>query len=285
MGVKSGVIIVDKPEGMTSFQVVKTVRKILQVKKAGHTGTLDPLATGVLPVCIGEGTKLAGLLTAEDKVYLATALLGVVTDTLDTTGEVLAKNDPAGVTKENVEKVIAGMKGDQLQTPPAFSAIHVDGERAYEKARRGEKVELAPREIRIDQLELRNWQHPSFDLFVSCSKGTYIRTLISDIGEELGCGATMSALRRLRCGPFDIEQSTELEKLEEAPLISLDQALSHMAKVDVGPNEVVTIRYGQPIVPEGPLPAGVIRIRCDGELVALGEMRNNELWPKRVFNL
>jgi tRNA pseudouridine55 synthase len=286
----SGVLVIDKPAGITSFEVVKAVRRALRIKKAGHTGTLDPLATGVLPVCLGEATKIAGLLLAEDKSYQATMRFGLETDTLDSTGRVLAEHDPSAVNQSALESLLPTFLGSQQQTPPAFSAIRCQGQRAYQRARRGETVELAPREVRIDRLELLRWDPPDLVFLVDCSKGTFIRSFAADLGRKLGCGAVLSGLRRLRSGPFDLEQAVPLDRVAacaetgELRLLSMDQALGHLPGVDLSAPQVGQVRQGQPIIVGDPaLGAGLIRLRWREELIALGEQRDEKIWPKRVF--
>lgn len=287
----NGILVMDKPGGMSSFDVVRRVRSALKIKKVGHTGTLDPLATGVLPLCLGEATKIAGLLQADDKAYLGTALLGVETDTLDVEGQVLAEADPSGVTEDQVRQIMTTFQGVQQQVPPAFSAIHKDGKRAYELARRGEKVDLPPREVHVHALELSRWEPPRFDLLLECSKGTYVRSLVRDMGQALGCGATLAGLRRLRSGAFELESAVPLDELRDRlrdgalPLVSMDQALAHLPVVEVTPAQAAGIRQGQPADVEPPEGDALIRIRCEDQLVALGHGMAGKVWPKRVFKL
>lgn len=289
MKAPSGVVVIDKPGGMTSFAVVKRVKQGLGVRKAGHTGTLDPLATGVLPVCVGEATKIAALLTAGDKVYAGTAMLGLETDTLDITGEVVKQQGAEGLDRDQVSMVVGELVGKQLQVPPAYSAVRSGGERAYARARRGEEVDLEPREIEVRRFELTGWDPPSFELLVECSKGTYVRSLVAEVGLRLGCGATLTALRRLRSGPFGLDQAVALADLSgELELVSPDQALSHLPAVDLDQREVDLVTHGQPVVrPQEGLPStpGPLRLRFESELVALGEVREGKVWPKRVLRV
>ena len=288
-----GLLVIDKPEGITSFGVVKKVRFALGIKKAGHTGTLDPLATGVLPVCLGEATKIAGLLLAEDKAYEAEALLGRQTDTLDITGQVTARGDPSGVTLQAVEAALARLTGEQEQVPPAYSAVKVEGRRAHQLAREGKAPELKARRITVHELELLAFEPPRVRFRVACSKGTYVRTLIQDLGDLLGCGACMSALRRTASGAFTLDQAVPLERLAERlqsgdlPLIPLDRALAHLPAVDTDEEGADHVRHGQPLPDsEGTPEEGTLsRIRLAGEVIALGETRDGTVWPKRVFNL
>jgi tRNA pseudouridine55 synthase len=288
----TGVLVIDKPAGITSFDVVREVRRALRVRRAGHTGTLDPLATGVLPICLGEATKIAGLLLAEDKAYDATALLGVETDTLDVSGKRLAERDAGGVSQAQLEAVLLELHGRQLQAPPAYSAIRSGGERAYERARRGEEVELAPREITVHRCSVRRWDPPRAELHFECSKGTYIRSLVAEVGRRLGCGATLAALRRLRSGPFDLARAVPLDELArrveagDVPLLSMDDALAHLPAAEVEAKDLPRLRQGQAVTAAGGEErAGLVRARSGGALVALVEWRSGKLWPKRVFGV
>ena len=218
-----GVLVLDKPAGLSSAAAVERVRRALQVDRAGHGGTLDPIATGVLPICVGAGTKLAQFLLADDKAYEAEGLLGVETDTLDRTGQVVAER-PVRVTRAALAQVLAAHLGAQTQIPPMYSAIKQGGVRLYRRARAGQEVERAPRPIRIDRLELLAFEPPRFRVAVACSKGTYIRSLVADIGRALGPGAHLTELRRTRSGKFTIDQAVPLDRLAEAALIPPAQA-------------------------------------------------------------
>jgi tRNA pseudouridine55 synthase len=218
-----GVLVLDKPAGLSSAAAADKVKRALGADRAGHGGTLDPIATGVLPVCLGAATKLAQFLLADDKAYEAVGVLGVATDTLDATGRRVAEH-PVAVDEAAVRAALARHLGEQDQIPPMFSALKQDGERLYERARRGEEVERAPRRIRIDRLELLAFEPPRFRIAVACTKGTYIRSLIADLGTALGCGAHLSALRRTRSGRFTIEQAVALDQLAGAALVPLTEA-------------------------------------------------------------
>jgi tRNA pseudouridine55 synthase len=209
-----GVIIIDKPAGKTSHDVVSEVKKILGVKKAGHTGTLDPMVTGVLPVCLNEATKLAGFLTGEDKEYLATMLLGVKTDTLDIEGKIISQSDNF-VTEEEIRVAMAQMVGTIKQVPPAYSAVKHCGKPLYKWARKGILLEMEPREVKIHSIVIEDISFPRVTFRVVCSKGTYIRTLCSDVGDLLGLGACLYSLRRLRSGYFSEEMAVSLNNFED----------------------------------------------------------------------
>jgi tRNA pseudouridine55 synthase len=207
-----GVLVLDKPAGLSSAGAVDRVKRALGADRAGHGGTLDPIATGVLPVCLGAATKLAQYLLADDKAYEAEGVLGVLTDTLDRTGRVVAEL-PVAVAEAALRAALARRVGEQAQVPPAFSAIKQDGVRMYRRARAGEDVQLAPRPIRIDRLELLAFESPRFRIAVECSKGTYIRSLVADLGADVGCGAHLAELRRTRSGRFRIEDAIPLERV------------------------------------------------------------------------
>jgi tRNA pseudouridine55 synthase len=199
-----GVLVLDKPAGMSSAAAADRVKRALGADRAGHGGTLDPIATGVLPVCLGAATKLAQFLLADDKAYEAVGVLGIATDTLDATGRVVATH-PVAIDEAALRDALVRRSGEQDQVPPMFSAIKQGGVRLYDLARAGEEVERAPRRIRIDRLELVAFEPPRFRIAIACTKGTYIRSLVADLGADLGCGAHLAELRRTRSGRFAIE--------------------------------------------------------------------------------
>lgn len=211
----NGIINVYKEKGFTSHDVVAKLRGILHQKKIGHTGTLDPDATGVLPVCLGNATKLCDLLTDKDKTYGAVLKLGVATDTQDLTGNVV-KELPVECSQEEMEQVVYSFLGDYQQIPPMYSALKVNGKKLYELAREGKTIERKPRQVKIHAIKIINvnWEQKEVEFEVTCSKGTYIRTLCHDIGEKLGCGGAMKALVRTRVSRFQIEESLSLTKIE-----------------------------------------------------------------------
>lgn len=211
-----GILIIDKPQGFTSFDVVAKMRGILKTRKIGHAGTLDPMATGVLPVLVGKATKCIDLMPNQSKEYIATFQLGITTDTLDSTGNILNER-VVSVGQAEVEYSLQNFRGDIMQMPPMYSAIQINGKRLYDLARKGIEVEREPRPICISKLELINSDIISnkYTIKVACSKGTYIRSLCADIGESLGCGATMIDLRRIESTGFSIDQSITLVKLQQ----------------------------------------------------------------------
>lgn len=210
----NGIINIYKEAGYTSFDVVAKMRGILKIKKIGHTGTLDPDATGVLPVCVCNGTKLVELFADHDKEYIAELMLGAATDTQDLSGTVI-KESPVNVTCEQVEEAVMSFVGDCMQVPPMYSAVKVNGKKLYELARAGKEVEREARKVTFHEIEILSIELPVVKIRVLCSKGTYIRTLCNDIGEKLGCYAAMKSLLRTRVGVFDIKEAITLEELEK----------------------------------------------------------------------
>ena len=222
----NGILVVDKPSGLTSHDVVDCIRGWFRIKKAGHAGTLDPMTTGVLVILIGKATKASGLLTNQDKEYEATMTLGVETDTEDKEGKVVATKDWSGITEEKLQKAFDKFKGQIKQVPPMVSAKRFKGKRLYDLKRAGIEVEREPREIEIKKLEITNIGLPEVTFRLNCSKGTYVRQLCADIGKELGCGAHASWMRRTRSGDFKIEESVGLESLRNLPREDFEKSLN-----------------------------------------------------------
>ena len=265
---------------MTSHDVVRRVRRIFKTRKVGHGGTLDPLATGVLPVAIGDGTKILQFLLAENKSYRATFKLGITTDTLDAEGEVLLKRTVPQLTLTDLEGVCAEFKGEIKQLPPMFSALKKDGVPLYKLARQGKTVDRKIRQITISRLELLDFCPESTTIEVDCSKGTYIRTLVSDIGERLGCGAHLTALRRLKSGEFSINECLTLEGLQQlenptSALYSLDEALRNYPAAQLNSAAANSLEFGIPpemnqIVSDTEFSTGqVIRLQIEHKLAAI----------------
>ena len=248
---QSGVLVLDKPEGPSSAQVVGQVKRILGVRKVGHLGTLDPFASGVLPMGVNEGTKVAEILLAAQKSYTGVLALGVETDTQDRTGRVVKVNAFPGVSEEQIALARAAFTGDLQQTPPMYSALKSGGVRLYRLARRGETVARAARAIHVERLDLWQINEGEIGFEIVCSKGTYIRTLAADIGDFLGCGAHLKALRRLSCGALTLSQAVSLDELErlkasqQVPLIPLSDALSHVPKIPVTAEWLPLLRTGR----------------------------------------
>jgi tRNA pseudouridine55 synthase len=293
----SGVLVVDKPVGMTSHDVVQAIRTGTGLRRAGHTGTLDPRASGVLVILVGPAVRLSEFVSASDKRYQAIIRLGSTTDTFDADGKITQSPSPVNVTEEQFEKVLNTFIGEIEQTPPPYSAVKVQGRKAYELAREGEEVELAPRKITVHHLEILEWAPPEVVIDVHCSSGTYVRSLANDLGNALGCGAYLVGLRRTKSGRFSLREATPLRKLQEAfhagnwyqYLIPAAEALAEWPAVELTPDDVENIRHGHRIRAGGEAEAGMVRgVSTQGELVALmdlvtGETGEPEWQPKKVF--
>jgi tRNA pseudouridine55 synthase len=291
-----GWLVLDKPAGMTSTQAVGAVRRAFGAQKAGHAGTLDPLATGILPIALGEATKTVPYAVDGQKEYRFTVRWGVETDTDDAEGRVVATCD-ARPERAVIEALLPGFTGEILQTPPAFSAVKIDGERAYDLARAGEVVELEARPVHIDWLALSECPDRDTAVFAAqCGKGTYVRALARDMGRALGCRGHVIALRRTRVGPFEEAHAVAMGELGaaaeaaedalQALLRPVETALADLAVLRVSREETVRLLRGQPVLVRGQsLPApGPAYATCKGHLVALGVIEKGQLRPTRVFN-
>ena len=293
----SGVLVVDKPVGMTSHDVVQVIRNGTGLRRAGHTGTLDPRASGVLVILVGPAVRLSEYVSASDKRYQAIIRLGSTTDTFDAEGKFTRSNQPVDVTEAQFEEVLKSFIGEIEQTPPPYSAVKVQGRKAYEMARQGEEVDLAPRKIQVHHLEVLEWAPPEVVVDVHCSSGTYVRSLAHDLGEKLGCGAYLVGLRRTKSGRFSLRDATPLRKLQEAFtagnwyqfLIPAAEALGDWPAVELSPDEVEAVRHGHRVkVKEGNTEAKVRGVSTQGELVALMEIAtaedgSSEWQPRKVF--
>ena len=292
----TGIICLDKPCNMTSFMAVKKASRILGVKKAGHTGTLDPMATGVLVIMLGSCTRFIELLPEHRKSYSARVKLGLTTDTLDITGEVLSEN-PVNVTEEELIRVAEGFKGEILQTPPMYSAIKKDGERLYDLARKGIEIEREQRRITIEKLEIYDFDGTEFSMDVTCSAGTYIRSLCDDIGKVLGCGAVMTELRRTEANGFSIENAVSLEKLEkivrensaDSVITPVEKALMSYPEITVTTPQANRFSNGGELGYgrlHGEYPVGIYRVYSpERRLLGLGEIltEKGDLTVRRVL--
>ena len=253
----SGLVVVDKPAGMTSHDVVGRLRRLFHTKKVGHAGTLDPMATGVLVLGLERGTKFLAHMVASTKAYDATIRLGQATSTDDAEGETISSADPSALSDAAITDGVAALTGDITQKPAAVSAIKIDGRRAYERVRAGEDVEIPARPVtisRFDILEIRRESFVDVDVHVECSSGTYIRSLARDLGEALGVGGHLTALRRTEVGPFTLADARTLEELEESPTLSLslDEALARSYPVlDVTEEEAAALAMGKWLEPRG----------------------------------
>ena len=299
----NGIINVYKEAGFTSHDVVAKLRGILHQKKIGHTGTLDPAATGVLPVCCGKATKVCELLTDKEKSYRAVCNLGVITDTQDTTGTVLQTKDISGVTQDELSDTIQSFVGDIMQIPPMYSAIKVGGRKLYELAREGKEIERKPRPVTIYAIDIKDidLENGSFTMDVTCSKGTYIRTLCHDIGEKLGVGAAMDQLLRTKVSIFEVDQALTLAQIEEriqqedrSFVLPVDQLFTQYPKMQVADEEAAKmLRNGNPItigklksfneVKKYQNKSRVLVYNENGEFRAIYELRGNYYRVVKMF--
>ncbi len=245
-----GILLVDKPAGGSSNAVLQRVRRSLNAAKAGHAGTLDPLATGMLPVLLGEATKFASYLISSRKAYEATLRLGIETDSLDADGEVVSERPVPALTREDLETAVAALRGTQQQVPPMVSAIKANGERLYKLAREGREVERQARQIEVEEFEILEIKLPELRVRVRCSKGTYIRVLGADLGNALGCGAHVTALRRIWVAPFEGQAMVSPADIEiggEALLLPMDAGLAHLSRVQLDAAGVQAFRHGHAV--------------------------------------
>jgi tRNA pseudouridine55 synthase len=288
----NGWVILDKPVGLTSTQAVSRLKRLFNAKKAGHAGTLDPLASGVLPVAFGEATKTVPFVQDGEKAYRFTVLWGVETDTDDAEGRAVATSD-ARPDPAAIVALLPRFTGEIMQQPPAFSAIKVSGERAYDLARDGEAVDLAPRPVTIHALRLVAADRDQAVLEAECGKGTYVRAIARDLGRALGCYGHVIALRRTRVGPFFEDSSAPLEELLAAPelahedLLGVEAGLSELPCIVVDRDAAARLRRGQSVILRGrDAPAeGAAYAACSGVVIASGAVERGEFVPNRVFNL
>jgi tRNA pseudouridine55 synthase len=300
----SGVLVIDKPRGLTSAQVVSRVKRALGAKRVGHTGTLDPLATGVLPLCLGDATKLAGYLLADDKTYEAEILLGVETDTLDADGRVTSRRpaEAAAITEGALRGAIAALCGELDQIPPMYSALKQAGTRLHQLARAGLTVERPARRVTVHRFELLAFEPdpggeneraaPRARVSIACSKGTYVRALARDLGTSLGCGAHVTSLRRVQAGPFAISMAIPLAELDAArarqALIAPAEAIAHLPGAHVPAERLREVANGR-VMPWAAIaaheaPTDPLRLLTPGgELLAIARIRGGEVAYERVF--
>ncbi len=274
---KSGIVIINKEKGDTSQKVVSKVKRILNVKKAGHIGTLDPLATGVLPVLIGEATKLSKYLIEHNKTYIATIQLGQKRDTGDEEGKIIEMCEVGNIDEKIVKQVLKGFEGLQKQIPPQYSAIKVNGKKLYEYARKGQEVEIPAREIEIYAIRLLEIKQEEKQMMfeVSCSKGTYIRVLCEDIAEKLGTCGYMKNLQRISVDKFLIENATELEKLSENHVISVEDLYNDYPQIDLNKRKLELFLNG--VMLTNQVKNGIYRIYHEQEFIGLGVVKNELL--------
>jgi tRNA pseudouridine55 synthase len=292
----NGLLIIDKPKGCTSHDVVERVRRLIGIRKVGHAGTLDPLATGVLVLCLGQATRIVRYLESDDKTYTAAFCLGTTTDTLDSEGAVVETRKYVPPSRERLSSVLSEFSGTVLQRPPAYSALKINGVPSYRLARSGRSQLHAERSVTIHELSLIEYADPLVRIRVTCSKGTYVRALCADIGERLGTGAHLTELTRERSGAFTLEQAAGLDRFAELIasgslqdiLISMDQALARYPEVNLPAPSAIRVSHGNAIDPGGAMPAGRegerYRLKDNaGRLLAVGLWRQGRVAPEVVF--
>ena len=293
----NGILLLDKPEGITSNEALQVVKHLYNARKAGHTGSLDPLASGLLPICLGEATKVSGFLLDADKHYRVRCRLGERTTTGDAEGEVVETRPVEGLSEGRLREVLAGFLGEIEQIPPMYSAVKHQGQRLYKLAREGKEVEREPRKVTIHRLELTGLEPPFFDIEVHCSKGTYVRTLAEDIGEALGCVAHVAALRRTGVGPYDGSHMIALEELRrlagsgdhaalDGLLLPIESALTQWPDVQLNNDAAFYVRQGQPVqVPHAPTSGWVRLYEGGGRFLGMGQILDDgRVAPKRLMN-
>ena len=293
-----GILLLDKPKGISSNAALQQVKNLFNAQKAGHTGSLDPLATGVLPICLGEATKITSYLLDSDKKYQGVAKLGVRTNTADAEGDVLQTRPVPILSDDTIEMAIDSFRGDISQVPPMHSALKLNGKPLYELARQGIEVERKPRNVKIFEFKKLGFENDELEIFVHCSKGTYIRTLAEDLGEILECGAHLSSLRRVAAGPFNIKQTITLDRLTELAelgvseldkqLLPMHDALVDWPEISLTANSAYYVRQGQPVlVPKAPT-NGWVRLMGENpnDFIGIGHILDDgRVAPKRLVNL
>ncbi|MEC4766059.1 tRNA pseudouridine(55) synthase TruB [Halomonas sp. CUBES01] len=292
----NGIVLLDKPKGLSSNHALQRVRRLFDAQKAGHTGTLDPMATGLLPICLGEATKFSAHLLEADKVYRTRVELGVITDTGDAEGTAIERHDVPELAAQDIETVLTRFRGEINQVPPMYSALKHQGKKLYELAREGKQVERAARRVSVYDARLLSFEGTAFELEVSCSKGTYIRTLAEDIGKALGCGGHISQLRRLKTGPFDGDAMWTLEALEaladqtarEAELMPVDVLVDHLPSLVVDESGYGRLAHGQSArlaIGDALPPEALARLYYAEAFIGLGVVKGaQEVAPKRLLS-
>lgn len=287
----NGILLLDKPLGFSSNQALQKIKWLLKAAKAGHTGTLDPLASGLLPLCFGEATKFAHYLTDADKTYIATIKLGVTTSTGDAEGAVLSTL-PVNVNRDDFEKACQQFTGEISQVPPMYSALKHDGKALYEYARAGVEIERQSRLVTIYSIKINSFSGDVAEIVVTCSKGTYIRTLAEDIGKQLGCGAHLIGLRRTHTANYDIAQAVTIERFEAmtdeqrlAVLAPADSAVLHLPAITLNADSVFYLLQGQAVWRSGSIPTGLLRLYSEQQVfLGLGELQpDGKIAPKRLM--
>lgn len=294
----NGILVLDKPKGLTSNAALQEVKRIFNAAKAGHTGSLDPLATGVLPLCFGEATKISQFLLDSNKRYRTTVRLGLRTDTGDSEGSVIAERDCSGIRRADIERVLKSFEGEIEQMPPMYSALKHQGVPLYKLARQGIEVERSARTIQLHRIALLNFEMPELELDIACSKGTYVRTLADDLGEALGCGAHVTVLRRLQAGAFDEADCVTLDQLKQARegaepedyspvdchLIDMDRAVEDFPEVSLPESTAKFIKQGQPVLVRHLPDEGYVRLYEGSRFIGIGSiLEDGRVAPRRMI--
>ncbi len=291
----NGIVVLDKPEGLSSNAALQKVKRIYQASKAGHTGSLDPLATGVLPLCLGEATKVSQFLLDSDKRYWARVKLGMRTDSGDSEGEIIESCDEFEISRNDIEEALARFRGEIEQLPPMHSAIKVNGTPLYKLARKGEVVERKPRTVTVFDIALLDVSDDEIELEISCSKGTYIRTIADDLGQVLGCGAHIVALRRLQAGVFSeddcvslefLEQQAETQGLEQIDkhLVPMDRAVRELPEVVLPEITASQIKNGQAVLVRHLPEEGLVRLYEEEQFIGIGTIDDDgKVAPRRLI--
>ena len=288
-----GIILLDKRLGVSSNRALQEVRRLFNANKAGHTGSLDPLATGLLPLCFGEATKVSAMMLDDNKRYQVVVKLGLMTDTGDSEGQVIQQKPVPELSLDGIERCLQHFTGEIDQVPPMYSALKLNGKKLYELAREGITVERKARRITIFELKLLDRTVDTLTLDVACSKGTYIRSLAEDIGHQLGCGGTVVELRRTQAGQFKIADAVTIEQLQIMDLnqltdclLDVDKPLETIPKIELSSRQAILIKHGQQIDSEQKPMSGMVRMYSEQVFLGLGEMLlDGKLVPKKIFNL
>lgn len=290
----NGIVLLDKPLGITSNAALQKVKRLFNANKAGHTGSLDPLATGLLPICMGEATKISGYLLDSDKAYTGTCKLGIQTTTADAEGEIIEQKPVGDLTEKQVNAVLKKYTGTLEQIPPMHSAIKQGGQPLYKLAHQGIVVERQPRTIHVYELTQLRLEGDELDITMRCSKGTYVRTLAEDIGRELGCGAHLSALRRTKVGPFLLDKAVTMEALEalaeegfealDQHILPIEQALADWPEIQLTENSAFYLNRGQPVQVAKAPTSGLVRLSANHRFIGIGEILDDgRVAPRRLL--
>jgi tRNA pseudouridine55 synthase len=289
----NGIVLLDKGTGLSSNQALQKVKRLFFAKKAGHTGSLDPLASGILPICLGQATKVAQFLLNDDKRYFVRGQLGQISDTGDSEGKIIKTQTFSHISETLIKQAITNFIGDILQIPPMYSALKKDGQPLYKLARAGIEIERKPRPITIHAIDYLSYENGVISLEVSCSKGTYIRTLIEDIGNELGCGAHVITLRRTGFAHIDIKQAIKFSDLEalagedfsalDKTLFKSEHMLPNIASIHINPTQSEDIHFGRAILLDNSTDSLVKIFNGEQNFLGIGQITNNVLQPKRLF--